>query len=103
MPVGRLFNGHAEALNIEFDRPFSPEEAREVLSEAAGVEVVDDPGENLFPMPLDVSGQDDVRVGRIRTDDTVENGLAVFVAGDNLRKGAALNAIQIAEALVKQG
>lgn len=95
-----VFNGHSEAINIEFERPVSPEEAREILSAAEGVQVLDDPSEALYPLPLDVSGKDDVVVGRIRPDDSAENGLALFVAGDNIRKGAALNAIQIAEKLI---
>ena len=97
-----VFYGHSEAINIEFDRPVSPEEATEVLNAAEGIQVVDDPSEALYPLPLDVAGKDDCLVGRIRPDDSAENGLALFVAGDNIRKGAALNAIQIAEYLIKQ-
>jgi len=95
-----VFYGHAEAINIEFERPVSPEEAHEILAKAPGVRVTDDPSKSLYPMPVDVAGQDDVYVGRIRPDDSVENGLAIFVVGDNIRKGAALNAVQIAEALI---
>jgi aspartate-semialdehyde dehydrogenase len=95
-----VFYGHAESINIEFERPVSPEEAREILAAAEGVQVVDDPSQALYPLPLDVAGKDDVLVGRIRPDDSVENGLALFVAGDNIRKGAALNAVQIAETLI---
>ena len=94
-----VFNGHSEAINVEFERAVSPDEAREILAAAEGVTVVDDPGSGVYPLPLDVSGKDDVFVGRIRPDDSVENGLALFVAGDNIRKGAALNAVQIAEKL----
>jgi len=94
-----VFNGHSEALNVEFERPVSPEEAREILAAAEGVTVVDDPENGVYPLPLEVSGKDDVFVGRVRPDDSVENGLALFVAGDNIRKGAALNAVQIAEKL----
>ncbi len=96
-----VFNGHSEAINIEFEQPVTPEQAREVLEGAPGVCVVDDMANSVYPMPLDVDGKDDVIVGRVRPDDSVENGLAIFVAGDNIRKGAALNAIQIAEALIK--
>ena len=95
-----VVTGHAEAINIEFERPVSPEEAREILSGVAGVRVVDDMAAAEFPTPLDCAGTDDVQVGRIRPDDSVDNGLALFVAGDNIRKGAALNAVQIAEALL---
>jgi len=94
-----VFFGHAESLNVEFKRPVTPEEAREVLANADGVRVVDDVSEGKYPMPLDSEGKDDVSVGRIRPDESVENGLALFVAGDNIRKGAALNAVQIAEHL----
>ena len=95
-----VFNSHAEAINLELGRSMSPDEAREILSSTPGVVVEDDMEDNRYPMPLDTAGKDDVVVGRIRPDESVENGLALFVAGDNLRKGAALNAIQIAEALI---
>ena len=95
-----VFYSHAEALNIEFDRPVSVDEAREILAGAQGVRVQDDPDKAEYPLPAALAGTDDVVVGRIRPDDSVENGLCLFVAGDNIRKGAALNAIQIAEALL---
>jgi len=95
-----VFYGHAEAINIEFAKPVSPEAAREVLEGTDGVQVVDDVPAGRYPMPIDCAGKDDVLVGRIRPDDSAENGLALFVAGDNIRKGAALNAVQIAEALI---
>jgi aspartate-semialdehyde dehydrogenase len=95
-----VFNGHSESINAEFKRPLSVDEAREVLAKAPGVRVVDDMKLNQYPMPTDSSGEYDVLVGRVRKDTSVENGLALFVAGDNLWKGAALNAIQIAETLV---
>lgn len=95
-----VFNGHAEAINVEFERPIGPDEAREILSAAPGVAVADAVDETVYPMPLDVSGGDNVLAGRIRPDESVENGLALFAAGDNLRKGAALNAVQIAEELI---
>lgn len=97
-----VFNGHAESINVEFEQPISPEEARELLTQAPGVRVVDNLGANEFPTPLDCSGVEEVLVGRIRKDPSCDNGLALFVAGDNIWKGAALNAIQIAEALVAQ-
>jgi len=98
-----VFYGHAEALNIEFERPLSPEEAREILATSPGVEVVDNLKDALYPLPIHTAGRDNVQVGRIRPDNSVENGLALFVAGDNIRKGAALNAVQIAETLVAKG
>jgi aspartate-semialdehyde dehydrogenase len=97
-----VLNGHSEALHVELDGPLSAEEATEILRSAPGVKVVDDLGKGRYPMPLDVSGQDDVFVGRIREDSSVENGLVLFVAGDNIRKGAASNAIQIAEELIRR-
>jgi aspartate-semialdehyde dehydrogenase len=88
--------GHAEALWVETETPLSAEDARDVLNEAAGLRL------DEFPTPLKAVGIDDVLVGRIRTDPTVENGLALFLACDNLRKGAALNAIQIAELALRE-
>jgi len=96
-----VMNGHSEALNIEFDRPMDPDEARTILAKAPGVKVVDSMESDLYPMPIQVSGQDDVFVGRIRLDESVKNGLALFVCGDNIRKGAATNAVQIAEKLLE--
>ncbi|MCC6918146.1 MAG: aspartate-semialdehyde dehydrogenase [Alphaproteobacteria bacterium] len=97
-----VLRAHSEALTIEFERPVSPEEVTAILSDAPGVKIVDDPARNYFPMPLDASEQDDVLVGRIRTDVSDPSGrtIAMFVAGDQLLKGAALNAVQIAELLV---
>jgi aspartate-semialdehyde dehydrogenase len=95
-----VFYGHAEAINLEFERSITPEEARAILADAAGVQVVDDTSNARYPMPLDVAGNDDCLVGRIRPDNSTENGLALFVAGDNIRKGAALNAVQIVEYLI---
>jgi len=95
-----VFYGHAEALNLEFDRPLSVADATSVLNAAKGIRIVDDTASAQYPMPLSVEGQDDCQVGRIRKDPSTENGLCLFVAGDNIRKGAALNAVQIAEALI---
>jgi aspartate-semialdehyde dehydrogenase len=97
-----VLRAHSIALTVEFERPISPEAAREVLSGAPGVRIVDDVAGNHFPMPIEASGQDDVLVGRIRRDVSDPSGcsLALFVAGDQLLKGAALNAVQIAEQLV---
>jgi len=94
---------HSEAITLELERPATPEEARELLRQAAGVEVRDDPGAKLYPMPLTASGKYDVEVGRIRSSLVFEGGLDLFVAGDQLLKGAALNAVQIAEYLQEKG
>ena len=93
--------GHSAAVHAWFDRPVSPEAAREAWAKFPGVEVVDDPATARYPMPLDVAGRDPVLVGRARVDLLEPNGLAFFLASDNLRKGAALNAVQIAEHWVK--
>lgn len=94
-----VFYAHSESVNCEFEEPISPEEARKILSRAPGVQVVDDPGEAEYPLAIDVAGKDPVYVGRIRKDTTLPSGLNFWVVGDNLRKGAALNAVQIAESL----
>ncbi len=94
-------NGHSEALHIELAQPMTVDEVRKVLAESPGLIVVDNLEKSEFPMPVKASGREEVLVGRIRLDDSVENGLALFVAGDNLWKGAALNAIQIGEKLVE--
>ena len=91
---------HAESVNVEFARPISVEEARGALEAAPGITVMDDPANNVYPMPGLLAGTDDVYVGRLRKDDTVENGLAFWCVGDQIRKGAALNAVQIAEKLL---
>ncbi|NLF40066.1 aspartate-semialdehyde dehydrogenase, partial [bacterium] len=96
-----VFRAHSEALHIEFSRPVTPQQVREVLQSAPGVRIVDDAAKNHFPMPVEASGQGDVLAGRIRKDPAFENGIALFVSGDQLLKGAALNAVQIAELLAK--
>ncbi|HZX00275.1 MAG TPA: aspartate-semialdehyde dehydrogenase [Trueperaceae bacterium] len=97
-----VFRAHSEAIHASFERPVSVTRAREVLEAAPGVEVVDEPTGNTFPMPLAAAGQDATLVGRLRRDTALENALAMFVAGDQVRKGAALNAVQIAELLVQR-
>ena len=92
-----VFIGHGEAVNAEFERPISVEEAREALSEMQGVAVVDHRADEGYVTPAECAGEDQVYVSRIRKDPTVENGLSFWVVADNLRKGAALNAVQIAE------
>jgi len=99
-----VFVGHSEAVHVEFTNPITPQEAREILSEAPGVAVVDEPEKGIYPHPRMAAGRDEVFVGRIRRDKALQNGLAMWVVSDNLRKGAALNAVQIAEILAgKEG
>lgn len=97
-----VLRAHSEAVNLEFERPFAVAKAREILSQAPGVELLEDWQANYFPMPIDATGNDDVLVGRIRQDLSHANGLELWLCGDQIRKGAALNAIQIAELLVKK-
>ncbi len=96
-----VFNGHSESINVEFESPLSPEDARDILYEAPGISVIDDPMQGRFITPVEASTEHDVYVSRIRRDFSVENGLNLWVVADNLRKGAALNAVQIAEYLVE--
>jgi aspartate-semialdehyde dehydrogenase len=98
-----VLRAHSEALNIEFKKPFKVEEARQILSNAPGVKLVEDWEQNYFPMPIEASGRDEVLVGRIRQDLSHACGLELWLSGDQIRKGAALNAIQIAELLLSRG
>jgi aspartate-semialdehyde dehydrogenase len=98
-----VFVSHSVAAHVEFERPMSAEEVRDVLREAPGVVVQDEPAVDLYPMPRAAAGQDAVYVGRIRQDMSNPNGIAMFISCDNLRKGAALNALQIAEEMVARG
>lgn len=98
-----VLRAHSEAINLEFDEPFSVSQAREILQQAPGVKLVEDWSANYFPMPIDASGQDDVLVGRIRQDLSHPSGLELWLCGDQIRKGAALNAVQIAELLIQTG
>lgn len=93
---------HSEAINVELEKPLNANEARALLAAMPGVMVFDDPERKLYPMPLDATGKDEVYIGRIREDRSVEHGLNLWVVSDNLRKGAALNAIQIAEHLINR-
>lgn len=95
--------GHSEAVNVQFTRDFDLDAVRELLRKAPGVELVDDPAADAYPMPLHAQGKDAVFVGRIRRDESQPNSLNLWVVADNLRKGAATNAVQIAELLVRQG
>ena len=97
-----VFTGHSEAIHIEFSRPMMPDEAERILAEAPGVKILDDPTISLYPQAWPAAGTDEVFVGRIRRDASHSNGLAMWVVADNLRKGAALNAVQIAEEMVKR-
>ena len=96
-----VYIGHSEAVNIETERKLSANEARAILSTAPGVLLYDDPAHKIYPMPLEVAGKDEVYVGRVREDESIANGLNLWVVADNLRKGAALNAVQIAEHLAQ--
>ncbi len=95
-----VYRGHSESVNIETEGPLSADQARDLLSRAEGVVVLDDPSKQLYPLATDAAGKDDTFVGRIREDESVENGLNMWVVSDNLLKGAALNAVQIAEKLI---
>ena len=98
-----VFRAHSEAIHAEFGRAVSADEARDVLAKAEGLQVMDDRASNTFPMPLTASGQDDCFVGRIREDVSKEGAIAFFISGDQIRKGAALNAVQIGEYLIDKG
>lgn len=97
-----VFYSHAEAVNIQTEKKLDAKTARAILAQAPGVQVLDNPAEGIYPMPVDSAGEDEVFVGRIREDNTIKNGLNLWIVADNLRKGAALNAVQIAEALVER-
>ena len=96
-----VFNSHSESINLEFEKPFDLAELKQVLADAPGVIVQDDPANNVYPMAINATGHDEVYVGRIRRDDSVENGLNIWVVADNIRKGAASNAVQIAQTLIE--
>ncbi len=97
-----VFCAHSESVNIETEKKLTANEARRLLSQAPGVKIIDDPTRLLYPMPINAAGEDAVFIGRIREDHTIPNGLNFWIVSDNLRKGAALNAVQIAEILIKQ-
>jgi aspartate-semialdehyde dehydrogenase len=97
-----VFFGHCESVNIETVKKITVAKARELLKKAPGCKLVDDPAKKSYPMPIDVAGQDLTFVGRIREDESIENGLNLWVVADNIRKGAATNAVQIAEILVEK-
>ncbi len=93
---------HAEAVNVQFEEKLSPRGAREILNSSPGIKVIDQPEKSLYPTPLEVAGKDDVYVGRIREDSSTSNCLNLWIVGDNIRKGAALNTVQIAEEMIRQ-
>lgn len=97
-----VFFAHSESVNIETEKKITPEEAKALLKNAPGVKLIDDPKNSQYPMPINAEGLDDTFVGRIRQDESVKNGLNMWVVSDNLRKGAALNAVQIAERLISE-
>jgi aspartate-semialdehyde dehydrogenase len=98
-----VYTGHSESINVQTREPFSPEECRELLSAAPGVIVLDNPADGIYPLAIDAAGRDEVFVGRIRRDPSHDRCLNMWVVGDNLRKGAATNAVQVAELLVQRG
>ena len=98
-----VFTGHSEAIHVEFSQPMTPDEAKRILNQAPGVKVLDDPTISLYPQPWSADGTDEVFVGRIRQDASHTRGLTMWVVADNLRKGAALNTVQIAEEVIKRG
>ncbi|MHB1132636.1 MAG: aspartate-semialdehyde dehydrogenase [Chloroflexota bacterium] len=98
-----VFVGHSESVHIEFSEPMPPDQAREILAGSPGIRLLDDPTISLYPMPWEAAGTDDVYVGRIRQDISHANGLAMWIVADNVRKGAALNAVQIAEVMIERG
>jgi aspartate-semialdehyde dehydrogenase len=97
-----VFYGHSESVNIETERKITPQEVRDILSRSPGVTVIDNPKEKEYPMPIHAAGKDNTFVGRIREDESIANGINLWIVSDNLRKGAALNAIQIAEILIRK-
>ncbi|HBO84156.1 MAG TPA: aspartate-semialdehyde dehydrogenase, partial [Deltaproteobacteria bacterium] len=97
-----VFNSHSESVNIETERKITAKEVKKILSNAPGIKVLDDPANKVYPMPIDAAEMDEVFVGRIREDDTVPNGINMWIVSDNIRKGAALNAVQIAEVLIRE-
>ena len=97
-----VFDSHSESVNVELEKPFEVEDVKTLLSEAPGIVLLDDPENSVYPLARDAAGKDEVFVGRIRRDFSVENGINMWVVADNIRKGAATNAVQIAEVLIKE-
>jgi aspartate-semialdehyde dehydrogenase len=97
-----VFNSHSESINVEFEKPFELSELKEILKKAPGVILQDDPNNNVYPLAADATEKDEVFIGRIRRDESLDNGINMFVVADNIRKGAATNAVQIAEEYIRQ-
>ena len=97
-----VFYGHSESVNIETEKKLNARDARAVLATAPGVRVLDNPSQNIYPLAVEATGEDPVFVGRIREDESIANGLNLWIVADNIRKGAALNAVQIAEELLER-
>ncbi|WP_283592057.1 aspartate-semialdehyde dehydrogenase [Clostridium butanoliproducens] len=98
-----VYHGHSESINVELEKDFDIKDIFELYKNSKGIVLMDDPSNEVYPMPIDIAGKDDVYVGRIRRDFSVDRGLNLWVVADNIRKGAALNAIQIAETFIKKG
>ena len=97
-----VFYSHSESVNIETEKKLTADQVREILSKAPGVVVVDNPKKNEYPLAIHAAGKDETFVGRIREDDSIPNGINLWIVSDNIRKGAALNAVQIAEILIQK-
>jgi aspartate-semialdehyde dehydrogenase len=97
-----VLHSHSESINIETEKKITPQQVREILSKAPGVKVVDNPSLNEYPLAIHAAGRDETFVGRIREDESIPNGINMWVVSDNVRKGAALNAVQIAEILIEK-
>jgi len=97
-----VFYGHSESVNIETEKKLTVEEVRQILASAPGIMVEDFPEKKIYPMAINAAGQDDVYVGRIREDESIDNGINMWIVADNIRKGAALNAVQIGEELIRR-
>ena len=97
-----VFHGHSESINVEFEKPVTLEAVKEVLSKSEGIVLMDDVKNNVYPMPYNVQDKDEVFIGRLRIDDTVDSGINMWVVADNIRKGAATNAVQIAQKIIEQ-
>jgi aspartate-semialdehyde dehydrogenase len=96
-----VFYCHSESVNIETERKITPAEVKQLLAKSPGIKVMDDPSQRLYPLAIHAAGKDDIYVGRIREDESITNGINLWIVSDNLRKGAALNAVQIAEILIR--
>ena len=97
-----VFDSHSESVNVELEKPFEIEDIKKLLSEAPGIIILDDPQNSVYPLARDAAGKDEVFIGRVRRDFSVDNGINLWVVADNIRKGAATNAVQIAELLIKE-